>query len=150
MIWNSRIATPEIIKTTLVTRLNVAVLALFANFDTIRVHNSVDKIQITNGSASGMMFDKTKGIAICYFTNFLTLRTRHFLRTYLYIKKPESKMNSGYLCRHRLIFPGRHQPSIVSVNELNYRVRNGNGCTLITINTYYLSLHFCTLKTEQR
>ena len=41
------------------------------------------------------------------------------------------------LCRHRPIFPGRHQPSIVSVNELNYRVRNGNGCTLITINTYY-------------
>ena len=42
------------------------------------------------------------------------------------------------LCRHRPIFPGRHQPSIVSVNELNYRVRNGNGCTLITINTYLL------------
>ena len=42
------------------------------------------------------------------------------------------------LCRHRPIFPGRHQPSIVSVNELNYRVRNGNGCTLITKNTYYL------------
>ena len=41
------------------------------------------------------------------------------------------------LCRHRPIFPGRHQPSIVSVNELNYRVRNGNGCTLITNNTYY-------------
>ena len=54
------------------------------------------------------------------------------------------------LCRHRPIFPGRHQPSIVSVNELNYRVRNGNGCTLITINTYYFGLHFCTLKTEQR
>ena len=46
------------------------------------------------------------------------------------------------LCRHRPIFPGRHQPSIVSVNELNYRVRNGNGCTLITINTYYKYLPY--------
>ena len=33
------------------------------------------------------------------------------------------------------IFPGRHQPSIVGRNELNYRVRNGNGWTLILINT---------------
>ena len=33
------------------------------------------------------------------------------------------------------IFPGRRQPSIVGRNELNYRVRNGNGWTLILINT---------------
>ena len=33
------------------------------------------------------------------------------------------------------IFPGRCQPSIVGRNELNYRVRNGNGWTLILINT---------------
>ena len=33
------------------------------------------------------------------------------------------------------IFPGRFQPSIFGVNELNYRVRDGNGWTLITINT---------------
>ena len=33
------------------------------------------------------------------------------------------------------IFPGRHQPSIVGRNELNYRVRNGNGWTLALINT---------------
>ena len=32
-------------------------------------------------------------------------------------------------------FPGRRQPSIVGRNELNYRVRNGNGWTLILINT---------------
>ena len=53
------------------------------------------------------------------------------------------------LCRHRPIFPGRHQPSIVSVNELNYRVRNGNGCTLITINTYcvLLSKNLCYYNT---
>ena len=33
------------------------------------------------------------------------------------------------------IFPGRLQPSIVGRNELNYRVRNGNGWTLILIST---------------
>ncbi len=36
------------------------------------------------------------------------------------------------------IFPGRYQPSIVDRNELNYRVRNGNGWTLILISTNYL------------
>ena len=35
------------------------------------------------------------------------------------------------------IFPGRHQPSIVGRNELNYRVRNGNGWTLVLISTNY-------------
>ena len=35
------------------------------------------------------------------------------------------------------IFPGRRQPSIVGRNELNYRVRNGNGWTLVLINTNY-------------
>ena len=33
------------------------------------------------------------------------------------------------------IFPGRRQPSIVGRDELNYRVRNGNGWTLILIST---------------
>ena len=35
------------------------------------------------------------------------------------------------------IFPGRFQPSIFGANELNYRVRDGNGWTLIAINTDY-------------
>ena len=39
------------------------------------------------------------------------------------------------LCRRRLIFPGGCPPSIVSTSELNYRVRNGNGWTLIVIGT---------------
>ena len=42
------------------------------------------------------------------------------------------------LCARRVIFPGRRQPSIVTVNELNYCVRNGNRCTLITIDTHLL------------
>ena len=40
------------------------------------------------------------------------------------------------------IFPGRCQPSIVDRNELNYRVRNGNGWTLILISTNYCHLVF--------
>ena len=40
------------------------------------------------------------------------------------------------------IFPGRRQPSIVGRNELNYRVRNGNGWTLDLISTNYLSIGF--------
>ena len=38
-------------------------------------------------------------------------------------------------CRHRPIFPEGFPSSIFGVNELNYRVRDGNGWTLITINT---------------
>ena len=34
-----------------------------------------------------------------------------------------------------LIFPGSHPPSIVSVHELNFCVRDGNRWTLMTINT---------------
>ena len=36
------------------------------------------------------------------------------------------------------IFPGRRQPSIVGRNELNYRVRNGNGWTLALISTNFV------------
>ena len=43
------------------------------------------------------------------------------------------------LCRHRLIFPGRFQPSIVSTDELNFCVRDGNRWTLIAKNTDYLN-----------
>ena len=40
------------------------------------------------------------------------------------------------------IFPGRHQPSIVGRNELNYRVRNGNGWTLVLISTNFVEALF--------
>ena len=39
------------------------------------------------------------------------------------------------MCRRRLIFPVRLQTSIVGTGELNFRVRNGNGWTLIVIGT---------------
>ena len=42
------------------------------------------------------------------------------------------------LCWHLPIFPGRHQPSIFGTTELNFCVRYGNRCTLVTINTYLL------------
>ena len=38
-------------------------------------------------------------------------------------------------CRRRLIFPGGCPPSIFSTEELNYRVRDGNGWTLFAIDT---------------
>ena len=38
------------------------------------------------------------------------------------------------------IFPARRQASIVGRNELNFRVRNGNGWTLILIDTNYYFL----------
>ena len=38
-----------------------------------------------------------------------------------------------------LIFPGSHPPSIVSVHELNFCVRDGNRWTLMTINTNYMN-----------
>ena len=39
------------------------------------------------------------------------------------------------LCWHRPIFPVRRQTSIFGTDELNFRVRNGNGWTLIVKNT---------------
>ena len=51
-----------------------------------------------------------------------------------YKEKTQSK-TLGLRCRHRSIFPGRLQPSIFDANELNFRVRNGNGWNLIAINT---------------
>ena len=60
--------------------------------------------------------------------------------------QPEKKF-SGW-SRHRSIFPGRLHPSIFDANELNFRVRNGNGWILIAINTgFFLEV---TLKTEQQ
>ena len=43
------------------------------------------------------------------------------------------------------IFPGRRQPSIVGRDELNYRVRNGNGWTLALISTNLLVAKSATL-----
>ena len=53
-------------------------------------------------------------------------------------KKPDD-FSSGFMLALP-IFPARLQASIVGRNELNFRVRNGNGWTLILINTNYLIL----------
>ena len=50
-------------------------------------------------------------------------------------KKPPATASGFILCWRKLIFPGRHQPSIFSASELNFRVRDGNGWTLAAINT---------------
>ena len=44
-------------------------------------------------------------------------------------------------CRRLSIFPGRRQPSIFDVKELNFCVRNGNRWDLFAINTDYLKLN---------
>ena len=44
----------------------------------------------------------------------------------------------AYKCRHLSIFPGRRQPSIFDVKELNFCVRNGNRWNLFAISTDYL------------
>ena len=44
-------------------------------------------------------------------------------------------MSGLFLCRHRPIFTGGCPPTIFGTSELNYRVRNGNGWTLIVIGT---------------
>ena len=51
-------------------------------------------------------------------------------------------LNSNLIlkCWHFLIFPGRCQPSIFSTTDLNYRVRDGNGCTLGVISTNIMSI----------
>ena len=73
-------------------------------------------------------------------TNDTAVNSRVLYRlSYGGILKPTKQSLIGYLCRHRPIFPGRFQPSIFGTNELNYRVRNGNGWTLIVINTDYIS-----------
>ncbi len=54
---------------------------------------------------------------------------------YLQIQEQPEKKSLAERCRHRSIFPGRLHPSIFDANELNFRVRNGNGWILIAINT---------------
>ncbi len=52
-------------------------------------------------------------------------------------KEKTEVFTSVFLCQHRPIFPGRFQPSIVGTNELNFRVRDGNGWTLAVKDTDY-------------
>ena len=44
-------------------------------------------------------------------------------------------LDDCFQCWRTPIFPGRHQPSIVGTNGLNFRVRDGNGWTPAVINT---------------
>ena len=37
------------------------------------------------------------------------------------------------------ILPARYQASIFSADELNFRVRNGNGCTLTAVGTNFFT-----------
>ena len=50
-------------------------------------------------------------------------------------KQKDDLIRDRPLCWRTPIFPGRFQPSIFGTNELNFRVRDGNGWTLAVINT---------------
>ena len=56
-------------------------------------------------------------------------------------KKQQSIWTAVLKCWRKPIFPGRYQPSIFGTSELNFRVRDGNGWTLVVINTNYLLAH---------
>ena len=75
------------------------------------------------------------------FTSFLEFKM--LLRSSLSLNRRKNSHPIGWLlliCWHLPIVPGRRQPSIFGTNELNFRVRDGNGWTLIVINTNSLSL----------
>ena len=52
-----------------------------------------------------------------------------------YKKDSSCDFATAVRCWHRAIFPVRRQTSIVATDELNFRVRNGNGWTLVVIDT---------------
>ena len=52
-------------------------------------------------------------------------------------KKNLTLRSMRFRCQRRPIFPGSFPPSIFGTEELNYRVRNGNGWTLFVIDTDY-------------
>ena len=57
-------------------------------------------------------------------------------------KKQRLHLQSLFLCWHRAIFPVRRQTSIFATDELNFRVRNGNGWTLVVIDTNFVEIRF--------
>ena len=75
-----------------------------------------------------------------FFTNFNS--TNWATKTNIAIKtKTSSKEEVSEWSRHLSNFPGRHQPSIFDVKELNCRVRNGNGWDLFAISTDWETEH---------
>ena len=60
-----------------------------------------------------------------------------YLQTECFEKKKRDSLATVSFVLALPIFPARLQASIFGVNELNFRVRNGNGWTLILINTNY-------------
>ena len=62
----------------------------------------------------------------------------YFFDCHTFLKvKQRLRMQPLFLCWHRAIFPVRRQTSIVATDELNFRVRNGNGWTLVVIDTNF-------------
>ena len=70
-----------------------------------------------------------------FYSSFVLLFVLLSIRKLFWVKKYPSVYLHLELCRHCLIFPGRFQPSIVSTDELNFCVRDGNRWTLIAKDT---------------
>ena len=69
----------------------------------------------------------------------------------LIVQKSDTLKGCRFGSRQLPIFPGRLQPSIFDANELNFRVRNGNGWILIAINTgsAYIFQKQCFVKSNE-
>ena len=84
--------------------------------------------------------DRTLIIAKGVFISSLSLklsRTTRLTRGFAYTRKHRTISRTVFVLALP-IFPCSHPQSIVGANELNFRVRNGNGWTLVAINTNYV------------
>ena len=69
--------------------------------------------------------------------NSNALSSQNRIRKASKAKKQPPYWVTALRCWHFPIVPGRCQPSIFGIDELNFRVRDGNGWTLIIISTNY-------------
>ena len=101
---------------------------------------AVDKPHFYYSGENFMFPHRQRPQFIAYFESLVLHLPPHWANTFCYTKKRRSFDRRFVLALS--IFPGRRQPSIVDRNELNYRVRNGNGWTLILISTNSMSSSF--------
>ena len=79
-------------------------------------------------------YEKHRNVLV-FFLRLRNARCSYFSETVL--RNPKHWAFGSFGCKQWPIFPGRRQPSIVGTEQLNYRVRNGNGWTLHVKITYY-------------
>ena len=92
--------------------------------------------------ATSSVFDKHLGLILYIFCFFglskspnTTFLCSACARNDFFDKRKRAIVRLLLMYRRRPAFPGRCQPSILGAKELNFRVRNGNGWTLLAITT---------------